>query len=61
VPRVGGDVEAGHFGVGHLDRFGVVVAIQFATNGQTCLGGGGGNKLDYRRAADERLTSGLPR
>jgi len=35
VPSVGGDVEGGHFGVGHLDRFGVVVLIQFATDGHT--------------------------
>jgi len=57
VPRVGGDVEGGHFGVRHLDRFGVVIPVQFGSDGQTFLGGGSCDKLDNRRAADERLAA----
>ena len=57
MPGGGFDVEVRHFCVGGAYSLGIAVLVQFAANGQTGLGGGGGNKIDTDEAAREQLAA----
>ena len=48
------DIQRGHFGVAHLDAFGVGLGVEFAADLQTCLGGGCGNEFHHGGPARQR-------
>jgi hypothetical protein len=57
VEVVTGDVDGGHFRVGILDRFGIVIFVEAAPHVEPCLRCRRCDQLDDDRAADQRLAA----
>src|SRR5262245_36459361 len=48
------DVQSGHFSVAHLDALRVGFGVEFATDLESCLGGGCGNEFHHGGPARQR-------
>src|ERR1700693_4524645 len=57
MPRAALDVQRSHLGIGDFDPLGIAFLIQFAVHRQAGFGRRGGDQVDHRDAADERLSA----
>ena len=53
MEHVSFDIEGSHLGIGHFSALGIAVCVEFAGDGETGGGRGGGDQLDDGAAAGE--------